>query len=122
MDLIACLMMLLLACSAVKRMLFPCVQGPTFDVPQTHIHNGDYFYSTGNQRESVYVSPARPCIFLQVKPDFLKRIHHPFLLSDNRHYTFYIWRRIYMFHPIVPYLLIPAYVACAWAWFLRVGT
>lgn len=26
-----------------------------------------------------------------------------------------------MFHPVVPYLLIPAYLACTWAWFLRVG-
>ncbi|KAF8971473.1 glucosyltransferase [Flammula alnicola] len=48
-------------------------------------------------------------------------IHHPFLLSDNRHYTFYVWRRIYMFHPLVPYLLVPVYLACTWAWFLRVG-
>ncbi|THH20999.1 hypothetical protein EW146_g451 [Bondarzewia mesenterica] len=48
-------------------------------------------------------------------------IHHPFLLSDNRHYTFYVWRRIFMLHPIVPYLFIPGYMACAWAWFLRAG-
>ncbi|KZT23848.1 glycosyltransferase family 59 protein [Neolentinus lepideus HHB14362 ss-1] len=48
-------------------------------------------------------------------------IHHPFLLSDNRHYTFYVWRRIFLLHPVVPYLLIPGYIACAWAWFLRVG-
>ncbi|KAK0233267.1 glucosyltransferase [Armillaria fumosa] len=48
-------------------------------------------------------------------------IHHPFLLSDNRHYTFYVWRRIYMLHPVVPYMLIPGYIACGWAWFLRVG-
>ncbi|KNZ79642.1 Alpha-1,2-glucosyltransferase ALG10-A [Termitomyces sp. J132] len=48
-------------------------------------------------------------------------IHHPFLLADNRHYTFYLWRRIYMFHPVVPYVSIPIYVACTWAWFLRVG-
>ncbi|KAF7306547.1 hypothetical protein MIND_00446000 [Mycena indigotica] len=47
-------------------------------------------------------------------------IHHPFLLSDNRHYTFYVWHRIYMRFP-APYLLIPFYIACAWAWFLRVG-
>lgn len=26
-----------------------------------------------------------------------------------------------MFHSTVPYLLIPVYVACAWAWFLRAG-
>ncbi|KAG9097495.1 glucosyltransferase [Ceratobasidium sp. UAMH 11750] len=48
-------------------------------------------------------------------------IHHPFLLSDNRHYTFYVWRRIYLAHWVVPYLLSPLYLACAWAWFLRVG-
>ncbi|KAH9982705.1 glucosyltransferase [Lactifluus volemus] len=48
-------------------------------------------------------------------------IHHPFLLSDNRHYTFYVWRRVFLLHPIVPYLLIPGYIACAWIWFLRVG-
>ncbi|KAJ8703038.1 glucosyltransferase [Pleurotus ostreatus] len=48
-------------------------------------------------------------------------IHHPFLLSDNRHYTFYVWRRIYMLHPAIPHLLVPVYLACAWAWFLRVG-
>ncbi|KAJ7124763.1 glucosyltransferase [Mycena crocata] len=50
----------------------------------------------------------------------LYTIHHPFLLSDNRHYTFYIWHRVYMRFP-APYLLIPFYIACAWAWFLRVG-
>ena len=48
-------------------------------------------------------------------------IHHPFLLSDNRHYTFYVWRRIFQFHVLVPYVLSPIYVVCAWAWYLRVG-
>ncbi|KIP06942.1 glycosyltransferase family 59 protein [Phlebiopsis gigantea 11061_1 CR5-6] len=48
-------------------------------------------------------------------------IHHPFLLADNRHYTFYVWRRVFRLHPVVPYLLIPGYIACAWAWFLRIG-
>ncbi|KDQ15153.1 glycosyltransferase family 59 protein [Botryobasidium botryosum FD-172 SS1] len=46
-------------------------------------------------------------------------IHHPFLLSDNRHYTFYVWNRIYRFHPLVPLLLSPLYLACFWAWHLR---
>ncbi|KIM85467.1 glycosyltransferase family 59 protein [Piloderma croceum F 1598] len=52
---------------------------------------------------------------------YLFTIHHPFLLSDNRHYTFYVWRRIFLLHPFVPYLFIPGYIACGWAWFLRVG-
>lgn len=50
------------------------------------------------------------------------RIHHPFLLADNRHYTFYVWRRVFRLHPLVPYTLIPGYIACAWAWYLRIGT
>jgi len=48
-------------------------------------------------------------------------IHHPFLLSDNRHYTFYVWRRIFRLHAIMPYIFVPGYIACAWAWFLRVA-
>lgn len=48
-------------------------------------------------------------------------IHHPFLLSDNRHFTFYIWRRVFMLHAAVPYLFIPGYQACAWAWWIRVA-
>ncbi|KAL7321349.1 glucosyltransferase [Mucor circinelloides] len=34
---------------------------------------------------------------------------HPFLLSDNRHYTFYVWHRIYRRHWTVRYLLTPVY-------------
>ncbi|CAG8536287.1 5560_t:CDS:2 [Paraglomus occultum] len=37
------------------------------------------------------------------------RYEHPFLLSDNRHYSFYVWKKIYKRHPSVKYLLIPAY-------------
>lgn len=48
-------------------------------------------------------------------------VHHPFLVADNRHYTFYVWRRVFKLHPIVPYLFIPGYQACAWAWWLRVA-
>ncbi|XP_013408858.1 putative Dol-P-Glc:Glc(2)Man(9)GlcNAc(2)-PP-Dol alpha-1,2-glucosyltransferase [Lingula anatina] len=40
---------------------------------------------------------------------------HPYLLADNRHYTFYIWRRIYLLHPYMRYILIPAYIYCYWA-------
>lgn len=59
--------------------------------------------------------------FRRVFTHSMDRIHHPFLLSDNRHYTFYVWRRIFCLHPVMPYLFIPGYVACGWAWFLRVG-
>jgi len=35
---------------------------------------------------------------------------HPYLLADNRHYTFYIWRKIFMRHWLVKFLLIPVYI------------
>ena len=34
---------------------------------------------------------------------------HEYLLADNRHYTFYIWRRIFQRHWTVKYLAIPVY-------------
>jgi len=35
---------------------------------------------------------------------------HPYLLADNRHYTFYIWRKIFMRHWSVKFLLVPVYI------------
>lgn len=34
---------------------------------------------------------------------------HPYLLADNRHYTFYMWKRVFQ-KPFVPYLLCPLYL------------
>lgn len=36
--------------------------------------------------------------------------NHPYLLADNRHYTFYIWRRWMLRDPDCKYLLIPLYL------------
>ncbi|XP_042444050.1 dol-P-Glc:Glc(2)Man(9)GlcNAc(2)-PP-Dol alpha-1,2-glucosyltransferase-like isoform X2 [Zingiber officinale] len=41
-------------------------------------------------------------------------IAHPYLLADNRHYTFYIWRRVIQVHWTTKYLLIPLYI---YSWF-----
>ncbi|KAJ8869163.1 hypothetical protein PR048_030733 [Dryococelus australis] len=35
---------------------------------------------------------------------------HPYLLADNRHYTFYIWKRVYERYLLSRYLLIPVYL------------
>ncbi|KLO20504.1 glucosyltransferase [Schizopora paradoxa] len=77
-------------------------------------------------RSRMFGSPSRTAISIVLSTAIgvtvhLFTIHHPFLLSDNRHYTFYVWRRVFLLHPVVPYLLAPAYLACAWTWFLRVG-
>lgn len=40
---------------------------------------------------------------------------HPYLMSDNRHYTFYIWRRILGRNDNLSLALIPLYVYSFWA-------
>ncbi|KAG5513663.1 hypothetical protein PMAC_000701 [Pneumocystis sp. 'macacae'] len=40
---------------------------------------------------------------------------HPFLISDNRHYTFYIWRKTIKAHPAAKYIAVPFYYASTWA-------
>ncbi|XP_074125569.1 dol-P-Glc:Glc(2)Man(9)GlcNAc(2)-PP-Dol alpha-1,2-glucosyltransferase isoform X1 [Sminthopsis crassicaudata] len=39
---------------------------------------------------------------------------HKYLLADNRHYTFYVWKRIYQRHECVKYLLVPCYLFAGW--------
>jgi len=34
---------------------------------------------------------------------------HLYLISDNRHYTFYIWRKVFGFHPNLKYAVVPGY-------------
>lgn len=41
-------------------------------------------------------------------------IAHPYLLADNRHYPFYIWRKVINAHFAMKYLLVPVYV---YSWF-----
>eukprot|EP00898_Chlorokybus_atmophyticus_P001065 jgi/Chlat1/195/Chrsp1S03262 len=40
---------------------------------------------------------------------------HPYLLADNRHYTFYVWKDIFRKHWAVKYALIPAYIYSFWS-------
>lgn len=37
-------------------------------------------------------------------------IVHPYLLADNRHYTFYVWNKFYGRYLWAPYAIIPAYL------------
>lgn len=39
-------------------------------------------------------------------------IAHPYMLADNRHYTFYIWKDVLNKHPLVRYMFAPGYVLC----------
>lgn len=35
---------------------------------------------------------------------------HLYLISDNRHFTFYVWRKVFGYHPNVKYFLVPVYL------------
>ena len=39
---------------------------------------------------------------------------HPFLLADNRHYTFYVWSKLFRRHELIKYAVTPIYIACAY--------
>ena len=60
----------------------------------------------------------RPIIFIFSLAGVAALLHrytlaHPFLLADNRHYTFYIWKR-FLSRPWFKELLAPGYVYSGW--------
>ncbi|UYV71795.1 ALG10 [Cordylochernes scorpioides] len=40
---------------------------------------------------------------------------HPYLLADNRHLTFYVWRKLIARNAVTPYLVIPLAIYAGWA-------
>ncbi|KAF9184887.1 glucosyltransferase [Haplosporangium sp. Z 767] len=42
------------------------------------------------------------------------KYEHPFLLADNRHYTFYLWKIARNHNLILVYALVPVYMVCAY--------
>ncbi|KAG2234541.1 hypothetical protein INT48_007354 [Thamnidium elegans] len=59
---------------------------------------------------SFFAAPWTLSISILTSMLTIKRYEHPFLLSDNRHYSFYVWKKIYKRHWTVRYLLTPVYV------------
>lgn len=44
---------------------------------------------------------------------------HPYLLADNRHYTFYIWNRFYGRYPSFKFTIVPLYI---FSWYVILKT
>ncbi len=42
---------------------------------------------------------------------------HRYTLADNRHYTFYVWSKIFRRHELAKYALIPGYLIAVWSLF-----
>ncbi|CAI5635709.1 dol-P-Glc:Glc(2)Man(9)GlcNAc(2)-PP-Dol alpha-1,2-glucosyltransferase [Oreochromis niloticus] len=39
---------------------------------------------------------------------------HKYLLADNRHFPFYVWKKLFQRHELVRFLLIPPYIFAGW--------
>ncbi|KAK6501871.1 glucosyltransferase [Arthrobotrys musiformis] len=46
---------------------------------------------------------------------------HPFMLADNRHYVFYIWRRTILSHPDAKYVGVPLYLLSSFLVYRQLG-
>merc|ERR1711974_291972 len=58
--------------------------------------------------------PRQVCYFvaftLGMSAPYCFSLAHPYLLADNRHYTFYIWRRIIARNNFTKFFLLPLYI------------
>lgn len=67
----------------------------------------DYFnFIVGHRGLGIIFTALSYCAIFYIVQNFT--IVHPFLLADNRHYTFYIYRRI-LSKPAAKYLVVPVY-------------
>nr|XP_046184842.1 putative Dol-P-Glc:Glc(2)Man(9)GlcNAc(2)-PP-Dol alpha-1,2-glucosyltransferase [Oncorhynchus gorbuscha] len=73
-------------------------------------HRALRFIQNLKKQPLLYLLITGLCILLVWKFTFV----HKYLLADNRHYPFYVWKRIFQKHEVVRFALIPAYVFAAW--------
>ncbi|XP_069485327.1 dol-P-Glc:Glc(2)Man(9)GlcNAc(2)-PP-Dol alpha-1,2-glucosyltransferase [Ambystoma mexicanum] len=72
----------------------------------------DFLYSLWRQPVRYFILTAA-CLLLVWKFTYV----HKYLLADNRHYTFYIWQRIFQRHALARFLAIPVYMFAGWSFF-----
>ncbi|KEI39856.1 glycosyltransferase family 59 protein [Mixia osmundae IAM 14324] len=62
-------------------------------------------------RAALLLAPLA-CVSMLVVVRYLT-YEHLFMLSDNRHYVFYVWQRIYQAHPLARYIMVLVYLPAA---------
>ncbi|CAK8579678.1 unnamed protein product [Lathyrus sativus] len=75
----------------------------------TFTHAVDMFQSFWRSRPLSYIQMFLALIAGILSVHFFS-VAHPYLLADNRHYPFYLWRKIIMAHWSIRYLLVPVYM------------
>ncbi|XP_034019431.1 dol-P-Glc:Glc(2)Man(9)GlcNAc(2)-PP-Dol alpha-1,2-glucosyltransferase [Thalassophryne amazonica] len=68
------------------------------------------FFQAMKKHPLLFLLITGVCILLVWKFTFI----HKYLLADNRHFPFYVWKRLFQRHDSVRFLLIPAYVFAGW--------
>ncbi|XP_058761135.1 dol-P-Glc:Glc(2)Man(9)GlcNAc(2)-PP-Dol alpha-1,2-glucosyltransferase [Vicia villosa] len=74
----------------------------------TFTHAVDMFQSFWRSRPLSYIQMFLALIAGILSVHFFS-VAHPYLLADNRHYPFYLWRKVIMAHWSIRYLLVPVY-------------
>uniref|UniRef100_A0A8C4RVU0 Dol-P-Glc:Glc(2)Man(9)GlcNAc(2)-PP-Dol alpha-1,2-glucosyltransferase n=1 Tax=Erpetoichthys calabaricus TaxID=27687 RepID=A0A8C4RVU0_ERPCA len=69
------------------------------------------FLSSLRKKPIFYLSVLALSLFLVWKFTYI----HKYLVADSRHYTFYVWKKIFQKHEVVRYALVPGYVFAAWS-------
>ncbi|KAG0320966.1 glucosyltransferase [Podila horticola] len=88
-------------------------------VPVLHVVQLFYFVAFSAGMSLFAILGTVPIARLIRRPTL--SIAHPFLLADNRHYTFYLWR-LYSRKEWIRYALVPAYAAAAWCCWQALAT
>lgn len=83
-----------------------------FTLPLTVCYYRVLRFLQGLKKQPVFFALLTAVILLLVwKFTFV----HKYLLADNRHYPFYVWKNIFQRHELVRYVLAPAYVFAGWS-------
>ncbi|CAI8612638.1 unnamed protein product [Vicia faba] len=75
----------------------------------TFTHAVDMFQSFWRSRPLSYIQMFLALIAGILSVHFFS-VAHPYLLADNRHYPFYLWRKVIMAHWSIRYLFVPVYM------------
>lgn len=81
----------------------------------TFAHSMIHIFSFGVLKRFLTAIRSHPIKFILIILLCMAFVHqftyvHRYLLADNRHYTFYVWSKLYARHYSVKYLLVPVYV------------
>lgn len=83
--------------------LFTLIFGPTMWIPNVK----KFLKHAGTAKGILMILTSAAIIAAIIH---FNTVVHPYLLADNRHYTFYVWNRLYNRNIYIKFLMIPVYI------------